>query len=63
MSFLDLASRSFQSQMSRDTYHGLVARRKLIIENQEESWQHESRVVWLDSGDENIKCFNAYSKG
>jgi hypothetical protein len=37
-------------------------RNRLIKEN-EEMWRLKSRAIWMKSGDENKKNFQAYAKG
>lgn len=34
-----------------------------MLKEKEETWRLKSKAIWLESGDENTKFFQAYAKG
>lgn len=48
---------------SREAFIYLEAKTKIILESKEAAWKLKSSSTWLESGDENTKFFQAYTKG
>ena len=53
----------YSLQESRNKLHSLEAKKKALLEEKEDMWRLKSCPLWLASGDENIKLFQAYTKG
>jgi hypothetical protein len=41
----------------------LEARYRKLLVDREEDWRLKSRAIWLKSGDDNIKLFQAFARG
>ena len=54
---------AFSSEEERDALVLLEKHRQTILKEQEEVWRLKSRAIWLKSGDENTKYFQAYAQG
>jgi hypothetical protein len=53
----------FTSPESKESLVFLEKKRRQLLEDREEVWRQKICVIWLESGDENTKLFQAYAKG
>jgi hypothetical protein len=53
----------YSNQESKDQLLNLERKCSLLLQKREEEWHLKSRALWLRSGDENTKFFQAYAKG
>jgi len=48
---------------AKTTLLKLEERRNKLLKEKEELWRLKSKAIWLKSGDENTKFFQAFAKG
>ena len=55
--------KSFSSEEDKEALINLEKRKQTFLKEQEEAWRQKSRAIWLKSGDENTKKFQANVRG
>ena len=48
---------------SKEVFTALEGRRKMLLQDKEDTWRLKSRAIWLESEDDNTKLFHAYARG
>jgi hypothetical protein len=62
-SIYDSEKGGFSSPEDKEALLMLEKKRRQLLQSREEEWRLKIRALWLHSGDENTKFFQAYAKG
>jgi hypothetical protein len=61
-SIYDLEGGGYASPETKEALLSLEKKRRQLLEEKEKIWRLKSWALWLQSGDENTKLFQAYEK-